>query len=105
MCPTQTQPKSITLNTEGYDFSDLEMRLEAETIAIAHPNQTVTFVPTISNPANNLAAQSSKTVPLSKDSFNAVRGKLFFRTSTTQPWEVIQDTTYYLGFSDKRNKD
>ena len=102
--PYTNTAKSITLNTEGYDFSGLEVRLEAETIAI-DSNQTVTFVPTISNPANNLAAQSSKTVPLSKNSFNAVRGKLFFRTSTTQPWEVIQDTTYYLGVGDQRQGD
>ena len=32
--PYSNTTKSITLNTEGYDFSGLEVRLEAETIAI-----------------------------------------------------------------------
>ena len=88
----------LTVTTEGYDFSGLETRLEANLIEI-NTNQTETFIPIISNPAKNLSAQASKIVTLT-DNMNAIRGKLFVRAKkSTDPWVSVADTTRYIMFS------
>ena len=95
---TSEKGESLTVTTEGYEFSDLETRLEANLIEI-NDNQTETFIPTISNPANNLSAQASKVVTLTKQ-MNAIRGKLFVRAKkSTDPWVSVADTTRYIKFS------
>ena len=95
---TSEKGESLTVTTEGYDFSGLETRLEANLIEI-NDNQTETFIPLISNPANNLSAQASKVVTLT-DNMNAIRGKLFVRAKkSTDPWVSVADTTRYIKFS------
>ena len=95
---TSEKGESLTVTTEGYEFSDLETRLEANLIEI-NDNQTETFIPTISNPAKNLSAQASKVVTLT-DNMNAIRGKLFVRAKkSTDPWVSVADITRYIMLS------